>query len=95
MHSKPATGPPRGAASEVLVEVEVAVAWMELAKLLSEAEALRRLYENTKLSFDRASMLMPTATRTMSHEEELAVWNRLAPIQRWLESTAGRLRVRR
>jgi hypothetical protein len=94
MHLGPSTHlSPLNAASALRAEVEAAVALMGLAKIPSDRETLRRLHVNTKKSYERALELVPAGVRGMTHAEEDAVWDRLTPVQQWLESIAAWLRV--
>jgi hypothetical protein len=87
MDSEPSHDLPRlDSASALLAEVETAVALMELAKISTRGETERRIYENTKKSYELVLTLLPAALRTMSHHEELAMWARLAPVREWIES---------
>jgi hypothetical protein len=79
--------PPDGSTSGLLAEVETAVAMMGLARISSPGDAWRRIYENTKRSYDRALMLVEAAAgNTTSPEQEIAVRLRLKPVREWPES---------
>jgi hypothetical protein len=96
MDSDPSNNLPRldENVSALLEEVDAAIAMIRLAETM-RGEALRRLYQPTKKSYELTLTLLPGALRTMSDRQERAMWARLASVREWIESTALRLRAAR
>jgi len=85
---------PHESAADLLAEVEATITVMGLANIPSATISLPVIYEHTNTLYERILMFLPSALRTMTRQQELTLWGRLAHIRQWLESTALRLRVR-
>jgi hypothetical protein len=86
---------PRRSAVDLLAEVEAIIAMMESVNTPSARISLLHLiYERTNESYERIWTLLPAALRTMTPQQQVTLWDRLAHIRRWLGSTAVRVRAR-
>lgn len=69
----------------LVAEVNSAKAMMALAKLSRDYYAVRRNKENARQCYQMAMSLIQRIS--MSQEEEWYVWNLVAPVREWLESS--------
>jgi hypothetical protein len=76
-------------AATVEAELEAALALLGLAQITSQGESLRRIYEQTKSSYEHVLDCLSIDVHTLTEEQERA----LSRIHTWLESTAPWLRV--
>jgi hypothetical protein len=67
----------------LLAEIDSAEAMLAMVKRVQDSTVLREYRQSALQTYEGCLQLILRIS--MTHQEELAVWNRLAPIRRWLE----------
>lgn len=73
----------------LLAEIDSAESMLAVAKSVRDPTTRRQYQQSTLQTYE--GCLQRILRISMNHQEELAVWNRLVPILRWLE-VAGLLK---